>query len=89
MSDHESLETETQGITWLVLKEQKVSGALLASSVTPSGLALPPPAPAVAFHSPTTRIKKEPQSPRTEPALSCGRELPLPYHRGEQCLYFR
>ncbi|XP_059003944.1 ETS translocation variant 4 isoform X1 [Mustela lutreola] len=41
----------------------------------------------LAFHSPTTRIKKEPQSPRTEPALSCGRKLPLPYHHGEQCLY--
>lgn len=43
----------------------------------------------LAFHSPTTRIKKEPQSPRTEPALSCGRKLPLPYHHGEQCLYSR
>uniref|UniRef100_A0A8C7EW87 ETS variant transcription factor 4 n=1 Tax=Neovison vison TaxID=452646 RepID=A0A8C7EW87_NEOVI len=41
----------------------------------------------LAFHSPTTRIKKEPQSPRTEPALSCSRKLPLPYHHGEQCLY--
>ncbi|XP_011787558.1 PREDICTED: ETS translocation variant 4, partial [Colobus angolensis palliatus] len=41
----------------------------------------------VAFHSPTTRIKKEPQSPRTDPALSCSRKPPLPYHHGEQCLY--
>ncbi|KAK2507485.1 hypothetical protein MC885_002748 [Smutsia gigantea] len=41
----------------------------------------------LAFHSPTTRIKKEPQSPRTDPALSCSRKPPLPYHHGEQCLY--
>ncbi|XP_078231651.1 ETS translocation variant 4 isoform X11 [Callithrix jacchus] len=41
----------------------------------------------VAFHSPTTRIKKEPQSPRTDPALSCSRKPPLPYHHGQQCLY--
>ncbi|VFV37636.1 low quality protein: ets translocation [Lynx pardinus] len=41
----------------------------------------------LAFHSPPTRIKKEPQSPRTDPALSCSRKLPLPYHHGEQCLY--
>uniref|UniRef100_A0A8D1F679 ETS variant transcription factor 4 n=1 Tax=Sus scrofa TaxID=9823 RepID=A0A8D1F679_PIG len=41
----------------------------------------------LAFHSPTTRIKKEPQSPRTDPALSCSRKLPLPHHHGEQCLY--
>ncbi|XP_041491722.1 ETS translocation variant 4 isoform X1 [Microtus oregoni] len=41
----------------------------------------------LAFHSPTTRIKKEPQSPRTEPALSCSRKPSLPYHQGEQCLY--
>lgn len=43
----------------------------------------------LAFHSPTTRIKKEPQSPRTEPALSCSRKPSLPYHHGEQCLYSR
>ncbi|XP_024901353.1 ETS translocation variant 4 isoform X2 [Pteropus alecto] len=43
----------------------------------------------LAFHSPTTRIKKEPQSPRTDPALSCSRKPPLPYHHGEQCLYSR
>ncbi|XP_005668839.1 ETS translocation variant 4 isoform X3 [Sus scrofa] len=43
----------------------------------------------LAFHSPTTRIKKEPQSPRTDPALSCSRKLPLPHHHGEQCLYSR
>lgn len=41
----------------------------------------------LAFHSPTTRIKKEPQSPRTDPALSCSRKPPLSYHHGEQCLY--
>ncbi|XP_015351113.2 ETS translocation variant 4 isoform X3 [Marmota marmota marmota] len=41
----------------------------------------------LAFHSPTTRIKKEPQSPCTDPALSCSRKPPLPYHHGEQCLY--
>ncbi|XP_035155554.1 ETS translocation variant 4 isoform X16 [Callithrix jacchus] len=41
----------------------------------------------LAFHSPTTRIKKEPQSPRTDPALSCSRKPPLPYHHGQQCLY--
>ncbi|XP_072795351.1 ETS translocation variant 4 isoform X2 [Vicugna pacos] len=39
------------------------------------------------FHSPTTRIKKEPQSPRADPALSCSRKPPLPHHHGEQCLY--
>ncbi|XP_054987843.1 ETS translocation variant 4 isoform X2 [Sorex araneus] len=42
----------------------------------------------LAFHSPTTRIKKEPRSPRTEPAVPCSRKLPRPYH-GEQCLYSR
>nr|XP_030704892.1 ETS translocation variant 4 isoform X8 [Globicephala melas] len=41
----------------------------------------------LAFHSPTTRIKKEPQSPRTERALPCSRKPPLSYHHGEQCLY--
>ncbi|XP_023573688.1 ETS translocation variant 4 isoform X4 [Octodon degus] len=41
----------------------------------------------LAFHSPTTRIKKEPQSPRAEPAVSCSRRLPPPYHHGEPCLY--
>ncbi|XP_027726068.1 ETS translocation variant 4 isoform X2 [Vombatus ursinus] len=39
------------------------------------------------FHSPTTKIKKEPQSPRTDPTLSCSRKPPLSYHHGEQCLY--
>ncbi|XP_032313167.1 ETS translocation variant 4 isoform X2 [Camelus ferus] len=39
------------------------------------------------FHSPTTRIKKEPQSPHADPALSCSRKPPLPHHHGEQCLY--
>ncbi|XP_075418002.1 ETS translocation variant 4 isoform X2 [Tenrec ecaudatus] len=43
----------------------------------------------LAFHSPTTRVKKEPQSPHTEPALSCSRKPPLPYRHGEQCLYSR
>ncbi|XP_023573685.1 ETS translocation variant 4 isoform X1 [Octodon degus] len=43
----------------------------------------------LAFHSPTTRIKKEPQSPRAEPAVSCSRRLPPPYHHGEPCLYSR
>lgn len=74
---------------WLKSRCQKASEALPASPVTFSGLALPPPTPAVAFHSPTTRIKKEPQSPRTDPALSCSRKPPLPYHHGEQCLYSR
>ncbi|XP_010641273.1 ETS translocation variant 4 isoform X1 [Fukomys damarensis] len=41
----------------------------------------------LAFHSPTTRIKKEPPSPRAEPAASCSRKPPPPYHHGEQCLY--
>uniref|UniRef100_A0A8C6CIG8 ETS variant transcription factor 4 n=1 Tax=Monodon monoceros TaxID=40151 RepID=A0A8C6CIG8_MONMO len=41
----------------------------------------------LAFHSPTTRIKKEPQSPRTERALPCSRKPSLSYHHGEQCLY--
>ncbi|XP_068923665.1 ETS translocation variant 4 isoform X5 [Petaurus breviceps papuanus] len=41
----------------------------------------------LAFHSPTTKIKKEPQSPRTDPTLSCSRKPPLSYHHGEQCLY--
>ncbi|XP_066876823.1 ETS translocation variant 4 isoform X7 [Kogia breviceps] len=43
----------------------------------------------LAFHSPTTRIKKEPQSPRTERALPCSRKPSLSYHHGEQCLYSR
>uniref|UniRef100_A0A5F8H747 ETS variant transcription factor 4 n=1 Tax=Monodelphis domestica TaxID=13616 RepID=A0A5F8H747_MONDO len=41
----------------------------------------------LAFHSPTTKIKKEPQSPRADPTLSCSRKPPLSYHHGEQCLY--
>ncbi|KAJ8793168.1 hypothetical protein J1605_003845 [Eschrichtius robustus] len=41
----------------------------------------------LAFHSPTTRIKKEPQSPHTERALPCSRKPSLSYHHGEQCLY--
>ncbi|XP_021095889.1 ETS translocation variant 4 isoform X3 [Heterocephalus glaber] len=43
----------------------------------------------LAFHSPTTRIKKEPQSPNAEPALSCSQKPPPPFHHGEQCLYSR
>ncbi|XP_005002530.2 ETS translocation variant 4 isoform X3 [Cavia porcellus] len=43
----------------------------------------------LAFHSPTTRIKKEPQSPCAEPVLSCSRKPPRPYHHGDQCLYSR
>lgn len=57
----------------------------LRGPVTPLAWLCPP----VAFHSPTTRIKKEPQSPRAEPAVSCSRKPPPPYHHGEQCLYSR
>ncbi|XP_064895415.1 ETS translocation variant 4 isoform X2 [Columba livia] len=39
-----------------------------------------------AFHSPA-RIKKEPQSPTLDPALSCSHKQPLQYHNGERCLY--
>uniref|UniRef100_A0A8D2P3M7 ETS variant transcription factor 4 n=1 Tax=Zosterops lateralis melanops TaxID=1220523 RepID=A0A8D2P3M7_ZOSLA len=40
--------------------------------------------PAVAFHSPPAKIKKEPQSP-SEPRVSCSHEQP--FQHSEQCLY--
>ncbi|NWR78468.1 ETV4 protein, partial [Centropus unirufus] len=45
--------------------------------------------PTVAFHSPPAKIKKEPQSPSSDPTLSCSHKQPLQYHNGEQCLYAR
>ncbi|XP_055513166.1 ETS translocation variant 4 isoform X2 [Leucoraja erinacea] len=41
----------------------------------------------LAFHSPTLKIKKEPQSPISNPNLSCRHKQPFPYSNGEQCLY--
>ncbi|KAM4645416.1 ETS translocation variant 4 [Amazona ochrocephala] len=43
--------------------------------------------PTVAFHSPPAKIKQEPQSPSSDPALSCTHKQPFQYHNGEQCLY--
>lgn len=43
----------------------------------------------LAFHSPTLKIKKEPQSPISNPNLSCRHKQPFPYSNGEQCLYAR
>ncbi|XP_032841881.1 ETS translocation variant 4 isoform X3 [Tyto alba] len=40
----------------------------------------------LAFHSPA-KIKKEPQSPSSDPTLSCNHKQPFQYHNGEQCLY--
>ncbi|XP_065555014.1 ETS translocation variant 4 isoform X2 [Lathamus discolor] len=41
----------------------------------------------LAFHSPPAKIKQEPQSPSSDPALSCTHKQPFQYHSGEQCLY--
>ncbi|KAM6042091.1 ETS translocation variant 4 isoform 2-T2 [Chlamydotis macqueenii] len=41
----------------------------------------------LAFHSPPAKIKKEPQSPSSDPALSCNHKQPFQYGTGEQCLY--
>ncbi|NXW95338.1 ETV4 protein, partial [Alopecoenas beccarii] len=42
----------------------------------------------LAFHSPA-KIKKEPQSPTSDPTLSCNHKQPFQYHNGERCLYTR
>ncbi|XP_024080095.1 ETS translocation variant 4 isoform X3 [Terrapene carolina triunguis] len=39
------------------------------------------------FHSPPAKVKKEPQSPCSDPALSCSHKQPFRYRNGEQCLY--
>ncbi|EMP40538.1 ETS translocation variant 4 [Chelonia mydas] len=41
----------------------------------------------LAFHSPPAKVKKEPQSPCSDPALSCSHKQPFRYRNGEQCLY--
>ncbi|XP_078385841.1 ETS translocation variant 4 [Cetorhinus maximus] len=41
----------------------------------------------LAFHSPTLKIKKEPQSPISNPSLSCRHKQSFQYSNGEQCLY--
>ncbi|XP_066837905.1 ETS translocation variant 4 isoform X6 [Anser cygnoides] len=41
----------------------------------------------LAFHSPPAKIKKEPQSPSSDPTLSCNHKQPFQYRNGEQCLY--
>ncbi|XP_028942269.1 ETS translocation variant 4, partial [Antrostomus carolinensis] len=41
----------------------------------------------LAFHSSPAKIKKEPQSPSSDPTLSCNHKQPFQYHNGEQCLY--
>ncbi|KFQ17817.1 ETS translocation variant 4, partial [Merops nubicus] len=41
----------------------------------------------LAFHSPPAKIKKEPQSPSSDPTLSCNHKQPFQHHNGEQCLY--
>ncbi|NWX09677.1 ETV4 protein, partial [Caloenas nicobarica] len=42
----------------------------------------------LAFHSPA-KIKKEPQSPTSDPTLSCSHKQPFHCHNGERCLYTR
>lgn len=44
---------------------------------------------AVAFHSPPVTIKKEPQSPGSDPSQSCSHKQTFSYPSGEQCLYAR
>ncbi|XP_058262065.1 ETS translocation variant 4 isoform X1 [Hemibagrus wyckioides] len=41
----------------------------------------------VAFHSPPVKIKKEPQSPGSDPSQSCSHKQSFSYPSGEQCLY--
>ncbi|XP_025927043.1 ETS translocation variant 4 isoform X1 [Apteryx rowi] len=41
----------------------------------------------LAFHSPPAKVKKEPQSPSSDPTLSCSHKQPFQYRNGEQCLY--
>uniref|UniRef100_A0A3B3YDR0 ETS domain-containing protein n=1 Tax=Poecilia mexicana TaxID=48701 RepID=A0A3B3YDR0_9TELE len=41
----------------------------------------------VAFHSPPVTIKKEPQSPGSDPSQSCSHKQTFSYPNGEQCLY--
>ncbi|MBN3308745.1 ETV4 protein, partial [Amia calva] len=41
----------------------------------------------VAFHSPPVKIKKEPQSPGSDPSQSCSHKQSFTYPNGEQCLY--
>ncbi|XP_051958657.1 ETS translocation variant 4-like isoform X1 [Xyrauchen texanus] len=41
----------------------------------------------VAFHSPPVKIKKEPQSPGSDPSHSCSHKQSFSYPNGEQCLY--
>ncbi|XP_075767245.1 ETS translocation variant 4 isoform X3 [Pelodiscus sinensis] len=43
----------------------------------------------LAFHSPPAKVKKEPQSPSSDLALSCSHKQPFGYRNGEQCLYAR
>ncbi|NXS54395.1 ETV4 protein, partial [Brachypteracias leptosomus] len=43
----------------------------------------------LAFHSPCAKIKKEPQSPSSDPTLSCSHEQPFQSQSGKQCLYAR
>nr|XP_025969377.1 ETS translocation variant 4 isoform X4 [Dromaius novaehollandiae] len=43
----------------------------------------------LAFHSPPAKVKKEPQSPSSDPTLSCSHKQPFQYCNGEQCLYPR
>uniref|UniRef100_A0A3Q4I8G6 ETS variant transcription factor 4 n=1 Tax=Neolamprologus brichardi TaxID=32507 RepID=A0A3Q4I8G6_NEOBR len=43
----------------------------------------------VAFHSPPVTIKKEPQSPGSDPSQSCSHKPSFSYPSGEQCLYAR
>uniref|UniRef100_A0A8B9PF91 ETS variant transcription factor 4 n=1 Tax=Apteryx owenii TaxID=8824 RepID=A0A8B9PF91_APTOW len=46
-----------------------------------------PCSPVLAFHSPPAKVKKEPQSPSSDPTLSCSHKQPFQYRNGEQCLY--
>ncbi|XP_061912906.1 ETS translocation variant 4 isoform X3 [Entelurus aequoreus] len=41
----------------------------------------------VAFHSPPVTIKKEPQSPGSDPSQSCSHKQTFSFPSGEQCLY--
>ncbi|XP_028844489.1 ETS translocation variant 4 isoform X2 [Denticeps clupeoides] len=41
----------------------------------------------VAFHSPPVKIKREPQSPGSDPRQSCSHKPTFSFTNGEQCLY--
>lgn len=86
VSDYRSLKTETQKgdeavlVTQLVLREQKVSEALTASSVTPWPCSASPPHPHSSFPQPHHQDQEgTPESPhRPGPVLQQEAATPLP-----------